>query len=373
MFVLSNHNNYKMNCIVCNKISYKISHNLFFRHLDFKLINFSVHFYKCTNCQLIFNPSYLKILNLSKINSKFYIKSKQTEHKLYCKKEKLFATRSYFQVNLFYKKRILNNKINKILDFGCFDGLFLKEVEKFFKNIDLFGYDNNIHLKKIFKFNKNKLILKKKELFNHKFDLIFFSFSIFYVYNLHDLFNIILKNILNNNGKIVVHIPDIEKNNGYFLYGDQSFIPTKVNLINIFNFYGYKYRVIKSSIFNKDYIFVFTKIKNSKLFLLKENKTVKIIHNLKKLTLKLRSISSECLLVFGTTINAAFYDQILKNRNVSFVDENIDYSKREFRGKLVIHPKNLNTNSKIIVPRFKGSNILIKRLKNTYNGNFYLI
>ena len=168
----------------------------------------------------------------------------------------------------------------KILDFGCFDGLFLKEVKKKFKNIDLFGYDNNIYLKNIFKFNKNKLILKKKELFNHKFDLIFFSFSIFYVHNLNELFNIILKNILNNNGKIIVHIPDIYKNNAYFLYGDQRFILTKVNLINIFNFYGYKYREIKSSIFNKDHIFVFTKIENLKLSFLKENKIDKIIYKI---------------------------------------------------------------------------------------------
>jgi SAM-dependent methyltransferase len=361
-----------MKCIVCKTTSKKVDHNIFFRHLDFETIDKYINFYKCNFCQLVFNPKYLEIEKISQIKSKLYLFSNQTNHKLFSKKEKFFATRAFFQVQLFKKTKILNKKINQILDFGCFDGLFLKEISKNFKNIISYGFDTNPFLKKIFLLNKDKFITSEKKLLKYKFDLVFFSFSIFYIYSLTDLFSKILKNILNDDGKIIVHIPNIYINPNYALYGDQRFIPTKESLINLFSMFGYSHSLLSSEIFSKDYILVFKK----EVFIKKrlvDNKFFKLVRYLNLKKNKLAKLPRKNYSILGTTISAAFYDSALKEKNLFFVDENADRTKATFRGKKVFDPITLDGDSHVIIPNFKGARILANRLKKKYKTNFYLL
>lgn len=362
-----------MKCIICKSHSKLLNFHNFFRHLDFQTIKKKIYFYKCNSCQLVFNPKYLEVEKISKIKTKLYLQSNQTQHKLFSKKKKLFATRAFFQAQVFKKKKILNNNVKNVLDFGCFDGLFLKEVSKIFKNIKLYGFDTNFFLKKIFLLNKNKFISSEHDLIKHKFDIIFFSFSIFYIYSLNNLFENILKKILNENGSIVVQIPNIYKNFSYALYGDQRFIPTKVNLINLFSIFGYRHILINDEIFSKDIILIFKKRVFKRKKILIDSRFLKLIDYIDLKRKKLINLSGRSYSIFGTTISAAFYDSILNKKNLFFVDENIYKTKNYFRGKKVIHPINLYKSTCVIIPKYKGAENLIKRLKKKYKANFILL
>ena len=77
--------------------------------------------------------------------------------------------------------------------------------------------------------------------------------------------------------------------------------------------------------------------------------------------------------VLGTTVNAAFVDEIIGEKIDFFIDENDGKGKRIFRKKRVVNPRELDAKTKIILP-YGESGIKIKeRFENNYKGIYILI
>jgi hypothetical protein len=89
---------------------------------------------------------------------------------------------------------------------------------------------------------------------------------------------------------------------------------------------------------------------------------------------KINKMSKLELSVLGTTVNAAFVDEIIGNKIEFFVDENCSINKKYFRGKPVYHPSKLNQNNLTVIPYQGDSGMRIKdRFIKTYNGNFEVL
>ena len=87
---------------------------------------------------------------------------------------------------------------------------------------------------------------------------------------------------------------------------------------------------------------------------------------------KLVNLNKKKLIVMGTTINAAFVEEILKKNIYLFTDEQVN-NKNIFRNKKVIHPNKLKNNDEIILPYDKKNKKILGKFRKKYNGNFYLI
>ena len=77
--------------------------------------------------------------------------------------------------------------------------------------------------------------------------------------------------------------------------------------------------------------------------------------------------------VLGTTVNAAFVDEIMEGKIKFFVDENLSESKSTFRAKKVFSPKVLNSTNHTILP-FGESGIKIQeRFEKLYGGRYTVV
>ena len=68
-------------------------------------------------------------------------------------------------------------------------------------------------------------------------------------------------------------------------------------------------------------------------------------------------------------MTAAFVDEIIGERIEFFVDEE-PKTKKIFRGKKVIHPKDLNESNHTILPYGKSGIKIQERFQSMYNGSF---
>ena len=87
----------------------------------------------------------------------------------------------------------------------------------------------------------------------------------------------------------------------------------------------------------------------------------------------MEKINDQNLAVLGTTVNAAFVDEMIGQRIQSFVDENLSKIGKTFREKNVVHPKNLNDISHTILPYGESGIKIRERFEKLYGGRFTVI
>ena len=87
----------------------------------------------------------------------------------------------------------------------------------------------------------------------------------------------------------------------------------------------------------------------------------------------IQNIKDQNLAVLGTTVNAAFVDEIIGKRIHFFVDENLPKEGKTFRGKKVIHPKDLNFSNYTILPYGGSGEIIKERFQKIYKGTFAVV
>ena len=97
---------------------------------------------------------------------------------------------------------------------------------------------------------------------------------------------------------------------------------------------------------------------------------IETINRVKK---ELKNITYDNLTVLGTTVNAAFVDEIIGEQIEFFVDENSSKEGKTFRGKKVIHPKDLNFSNYTILPYGGSGEIIKERFKKIYKGTFAVV
>ena len=364
--------NYKF-CPICFNNNVIISIDIpFFRHLDFTTVSNNCNLLKCTNCQTISNPDAEKT-ELPSFEKKKYASSLQTQQTMHVDGYSEPVNRSFLQAKML-TEQILNNKNMRVLDIGCFDGRLLLELDRIITNADLWGFEINPHLEILFPQKDNlHFISTDLEDLEGPFDLITLSHSIFYIPDVPELMASISR-LLKNDGTLFIQIPDICANPYYTLMGDQSFIFTEVSLNNVLGHFGYRVKLVNNDYFLRELLVTAQKDESVDLSNYKENnffeKNIETINRIKE---KLENINDQNLAVLGTTVNAAFVDEIMGQRIQSFVDENWSKTEKTFREKNVIHPKNLNDISHTILPYGESGIKIRERFEKLYGGRFTVI
>jgi len=178
-----------VNCPVCQSKNtiYKFISNDF--HGKFSKSKNKFKYYQCQNCLTIFP-------DISKVNLKKYYDSTY-RHKINFIESILINT-NYKIINLLIKIIFKNKKIS-VLDVGCGNGNYLKQLPKKYKTL---GIDIKID-------KENPKLIESdfiKYKFKNKFDLIIFSHSLEHFINPIMAINK-AKKLLNNKGIVIISIP----------------------------------------------------------------------------------------------------------------------------------------------------------------------
>ncbi len=205
-------------CALCG--SNRKFKNLFTQRSERLKVNYVVS--ECLSCGFIHqNPAW---------EQKFYndlyadLIYDPTNHKFYPAQVKRYKGVADIIATLFP-----SNKIERLLDFGCYDGSFIEWLKKFTnwgKRIQLVGYD--IHLKNIANksgFYNSLDFLTKKE---GGFDVVVLNHVLEHIYNPLETLKFIKNNLLRNNGFIIIEVPDVS-----FLREDDV-VPAYIQHINYF-------------------------------------------------------------------------------------------------------------------------------------------
>ncbi len=281
--------------------------------------------------------------------------------------------RSFLQA-LILKEKFINGDNSRILDIGCFDGQLLLELDKIYSHADLWGLDINSHLNAIFPDRDNFHFVSTgfKDI-NGPFDLITLSHSMFYIQNLPELM-LSISRLLKNDGILFIQIPDISKNPYYLLMGDQNFIFTEISLKNVLSNFGYRVEVVKNDYFPRELLITAQKEGSPiSINFLKDNVFEESIETLNRVKMQLENINDLNLTVLGTTVNAAFVDEIKGRKILFFVDENPSNIGRVFRRKKVLHPEELNNEHHTILPYGESGIKILNKCRELYRGSFTLI
>jgi len=344
----------------------------FFRHLDFTTISKSGCLYKCLQCQTVFNPD-AAVNETPTFETETYAASRQTEHTIKIDEFPEAVTRSFLQAKIL-AGNIVQHDQPKILDIGCFDGRLLLELDDLLVDAHLWGFDINPYLKALFPGKDNLRFLSPTlDELDTSLDLIILSHSILYIPDFSKLMFTINK-LLKSEGILFIQIPDIRKNPFYALMGDQYYIFTENSLRNVLQHYGFVSSKINNKYFSRELLFVAEKDKTSiaEAFVLDDTveHTIEIVEDKRR---KLLNISDSGLSVLGTTVNAAYVDEVLQERIMFFLDENPEKIGTIFRGKKVLHPNQLTQNHHTILPYGESGRMIKKSFKSLYQGLFTLI
>ena len=285
-----------------------------------------------------------------------YANSNQTNKKIFVKNE-LSKDRIYYQNKIIKKIVKKKNKLN-FLDIGCFDGLLLKKLSQNFNNSKFYGLDNNKYLKNKFPTKKNFFLNLDIDKLDKKifFDIIILSHSIMYIEKLDKMLNI-LRSKLKDNGKIIVHTPNYERNPFYYLMSDNfHFINTK-NIQNIFSLFNLSVTPLKKNYLKNDNIYVVKKTnKKFKIKKIKNNYYENLFKKILVVKNKINKIKLNDIVIKGTTIKSAFIDYFLKSKVLFFIDDDKNKIGQNFRSKKI-----LNISKKEII---KNNMYLIDTTKN---------
>lgn len=166
----------------------------------------------------------MRIIEVIKDFLKVFIVMKGRRNQNYHKRvEKFSKNKNQITEKKMISKILKKQKVKKVLDFGCNDGLLKKYLSK---KIMYWGVDNNRHIKKELKlFSKNIKIIKNKLPFNNNFfDCVVLSHVIAHIENPYELI-INLEKKLKFNGIFIIISPN-------------KFYKFFYSFLNIFNNYN---------------------------------------------------------------------------------------------------------------------------------------
>ena len=344
----------------------------FFRHLDYTTVSRSMSIVKCMFCQTISNPAAVKN-ELSTFKGETYAGCPITRQTMHASGYVLPVTRSVIQAKIL-TDNFISGENTRILDIGCFDGSLLLELDSILSKAELWGFDINPHLELYFPKKDNCYFMSTNlEDIEGSFQLITMSHSLIYVPDLRILMESINRLLLDD-GTLFIQIPDISLNPCYSLMGDQNFIFTKTSLTNVLKQFGYKSKVINNDFFPRELLIAAQK--NEPLNLPNyegDNLFEQSIDKLNQVKEYIQKIDHPNIAVLGTTVNAAFVDEILGEGIQFFVDENTSSIGKDFRGKKVIHPKELGNSQHIILPYGESSIKIQERFQELYSGTYTIV
>ncbi len=327
---------------------------------------------RCPRCQLLVNI--LDFSQQKKIDAIYessdYAQGQITNQTYFVKDINKRVTRSYLQAEIL-KGYLSNTNTTKILDIGCFDGELLRELSDRVPEAQFHGFDVNEYLKPLFPEQKNFTFWSSGlENIKEKFDLICLSCSMMYIKDMHGLFKHIQR-LIKPEGKLFIQMPDMSMNPYSLLLADQYFYFTPCILKNILSQNGFDCTFIENDCFPRDVVVISKLTDRHRASPPKEDLNIyQIIQYLREQKEKLEAISDESNIgVLGTTVTAAFVDGILGDKNLFFVDENVNRTESSFRGKKVVHPKSMDRSEKLILPYGPSNKSIKERFLSEFNLN----
>ena len=332
-----------MNCRCCNKKLVKIAT---FKKPNItslsKIINLDKILNKCNYCGLIQSPSRF---NLKKYYSENYNLSLQSkDHDFFYKKiKKKIIYKTDVECKII-EKYIKNNKKIKLLDYGCAKADALKKLVKKNKNVFPFLFDISHNYKKSWNFlpKENCSVEVLPSNWHDYFDII----TNFFVLEHDDnpLWTLsILRNLLKTNGKLILIVPDSEKNIGDHLLVDHinHFNHNSIKLL--LNKSGFSKVNIEKKIFNGALVVSCMKgIAKNKI--VKNNNQLKNISVLQNYTKKINSFSKknnkyENYAIYGAGIYGSYIYTKLGKKIKYFIDQNPLLKNKKHHNAKIFNPQ----------------------------------
>lgn len=360
-------------CLCGGNLKEYILNYPFFRHFDYETIAPSGTLFQCGQCHVISNPR-VRVSDLSLFESEKYARSKQTSQNQRAIGTSVARTRCEIQSAFIAEMFKTEKRRLSVLDVGCFDGRLLKELDKKLKGSELWGYDINKHVKSEFPKSKNFFFVENGlESLSKSFDLITFSHSIMYFENLRSLLEKVSV-LLSDRGFLFIQIPNLIKSPLSILLGDQFYTFTRDSTSELLNNFGFSEVFYDQNLFAREIIMVFQKSKHKIKFTKKTNHCLSsFIKKVRQFSESISLIREEESTVLGSTLNAAFVDEIIRKKLLYFIDENPKVMNSLFRGKNVIHPKDEIQSIQTILPYGEQNNTILERIKSTPYNRYKLI
>lgn len=288
--------------------------------------------------------------------------------------------------NHFVMSRYLDDLIippsPRLLDVGCGNGMFLKEVAARFTNYELSGFDVSENLQSQFE-DHHRIDYHFGNLRDvpNKFDAITFIDSLSFILDIPELFEI-FESKLADDGVIFVTSPDISKNNVTLLMDTQHYYFTFSSLQSLFGHFGYVFTEINVSDVFPRHVFGYSQ-KGKRGSAKPSVQTAQILQDaasyMKRLKRKLsrladwwdNSVSDGMRLgVLGTKHNAAITLHTLSDRATLVVDETEEMVGDDFHGRNIFHPRELTEQDIVILPYGPSAKSIRERFKQRYKGRF---
>jgi len=353
-------------CKISDSTKYKFPYETF-SHAGFnKIQNKNNLLYQCNKCFLIYRKDSSLKAKLDKLFfTNKYTVSRFSSHAVANKIAK--KSGSHYESIAEIIKKFIKPEPQKILEVGCYDGKLLNELSKKFKKSQFYGYDVSTSIKKLFKKNCKFNFVDNLDPLHEKFDLIVCVNTFQYAPNFSDLTKNI-KRLLSSKGKIFFLNTFLDKNPFMINCGDQYSYITENNFKNFLRSHNLDGKIITNSIeFPRNLIGVFGHTTKNFKFL-RSKKVSFYLEYLNKVENKLNKITSDEVNIFGSTINAKFLFEKLKQRikKIIFIDENLHKINKKFFGKKIIHPSKLKNNSLVLMPYGPTNYQIINRLSKRY-------
>ena len=334
-----------------------------------KIINLNKSLFKCNHCGLIQSPSNF---NLKKYYSDDYNLSLQSKNHdyFYGIRDKKIIYKTDVQSEVI-KKFITKKKYINILDFGCAKGDALKKCAKNYKNITPYLFDISHNYKKFWNFasKKNRSVEIIPDSWNGNIDIITNFFVLEHDNNPLKTLSIFQK-LLKINGKLILVVPDSEKNIGDHLLVDHINHFNKNSIETVLNKAGFKNIRIYKKLFKGSLVISCKKgISNKKI--VKNLNQLKMISLLKKYTDKIILLSQknknyENYAIYGAGIYGTYIYLKLRKKIKIFIDQNPFLKNKNHHGAKIFNP---NFFPKRITNIIVGLNPIIGKKINFFKNN----
>jgi len=260
-----------------------------------------------------------------------------------------------------------------VLDVGSFDGRLLRAIAARFPLAKRVAYDVNPNMRKFFPVGDGVQFFADLDSIRGPFDLVTISQSLMYVRDALGLL-VRVKTWLTPEGRIFIHVPDVERKPSGLLFGDLHHHFTRTGLLNLLASAGCRAETVEPTGFTRDLLVIAWAGPANRLTPPDRaiDRATKQLFAMKHTVSSLGS-SGHRWNILGTTIDAAFVADVLGRAAGDFLDESPFEHGASFHGHPIRHPRSLNEGESTILPLGEAATAALDRFRSEYRGRFVLV
>lgn len=329
-------------CQVCgNKIESHEYDLPCFRHSDYAKVGENITLGQCQHCGVI------KVLSsYCDVDKTYYTTEEYATTKLVQPKrnnEGKLSTRYKLQAEFMLRQLEFTPK--RVLDFGCGDGVLLKEIAALNGEIECHGVDINPFYAAMFP--EGFTLFNSVEQIDGSYDLVIFAFTLGFVENMQEILAKLVQR-LSERGVLFIQASYIDVAPLNLLHTDQYFHFNPEIMRNILTLNGVECSLLDTESFPGEFI-VLAKPGNPKPEVVKTVDLNDLVQTVFEYKNALRD-SAGYEYILGTTLYAAFEYELHKSTIKAFIDENESKIGTKFKGLPVLSPTELPAGTKVLFP-----------------------